>query len=135
MKRRLTQTVSALALVAALAACGVSLPTQSCTSGTVSRLYLGKDTPSGPVTEAQWQGFVADTVTSQFPDGFTVLSAKGQWRDDTGKVQQEDTRVIEVVHDNLPATQARVRAVAHAYKRIFSQQSVLVSQSPSFQCF
>ncbi len=119
---------------AALLGCDVELPLQTCTAGTLSRMYLGQDTPTGPVTPAQWQRFVTEVVTPQFPNGFTVIDAKGQWRDADGTIKHEDTRVLEIVHNDSPQLQARVRALAHAYKRTFSQQSVLMSQLPTLQC-
>jgi Protein of unknown function (DUF3574) len=120
--------------VATLAGCEVELPLQSCTAGTLSRMYLGQDTPTGSVTPAQWQRFVTEVVTPQFPGGFTVIDAKGQWRDVDGSIKHEDTRVLEIVHDGSPQIQVRVRALAHAYKRTFAQQSVLMSQLPTLQC-
>jgi Protein of unknown function (DUF3574) len=120
--------------IATLAGCEVELPLQTCTAGTLSRMYMGQDTPTGAVTPAQWQRFVTDVVTPQFPGGFTVIDAKGQWRDADGSIKQEDTRVLEIVHDGSPQIQARVRALAHAYKRTFAQQSVLMAQLPTLQC-
>jgi Protein of unknown function (DUF3574) len=134
MSHPLLKLLAIHSLAPLLIACGSNLPQQSCTHATTTRLYLGQDTPFGVVTDAQWQRFVEDTLTPQFPDGFTVLNAKGQWRNTNRKVQQEDTRVVEIVHEDSPLLQARVRAIAHAYKRVFSQQSVLVAQSPSYQC-
>lgn len=125
--------VSAL-LALALTACGPHTPIQQCSSGSVTRLYMGQATPSGNVTEAEWQQFITETVTPRFPDGFTVLSAHGQWRGSDGGIRQEETRVLEIVHDDDPQSQAQVRALAHAYKRRFSQESVLLTRLPSFQC-
>jgi hypothetical protein len=129
-----TRTLAATLFIATLAGCEVELPLQTCTAGTLSRMYLGQDTPTGAVTPAQWQRFVTEVVTPQFPGGFTVIDAKGQWRDADGSIKHEDTRVLEIVHDASPQLQARVRALAHAYKRTFAQQSVLMSQLPTLQC-
>ena len=125
--------VSAL-LALTLAACGPYAPIQQCANGSVTRLYMGQATPSGHVTDAEWQQFITETVTPRFPEGFTVLNAHGQWRGPDGGIRQEETRVLEIVHDDDPQSQAQVRALAHAYKRRFSQESVLLTQSPSYQC-
>jgi hypothetical protein len=132
--QRVGAMLAVLFLIGSLSACGSNLPVQTCTTGSLSRLYLGQDTPAGEVTELQWQRFVEDVVTPSFPVGFTVFDAKGQWRANDGTTQKENTRVLEIVHDNSPLVEARVRALAHAYKRIFAQQSVLVSQSRTYQC-
>lgn len=124
----------AAALVLLLAGCSAPPAGETCTAGSVSRLYLGLNTPTGVVTETQWQGFVAETVTRHFPDGFTVLAAQGQWRAPDGTNHQETTRVLEVVHDDDPRNRTRVQAVAHDYKRRFAQESVLVTRAPVRQC-
>jgi hypothetical protein len=134
LRRPPRRSLMATLFIATLTGCEVELPLQTCTAGTLSRTYLGQDTPTGAVTPAQWQRFVAEVVTPQFPSGFTVIDAKGQWRDVDGSTKHEDTRVLEIVHDASPQMQARVRALAHAYKRTFAQQSVLMAQVPTLQC-
>jgi hypothetical protein len=107
----------------------------ACYDGAVSRLYLGQATPVGVVTEAQWRAFVAESVAPRFPAGFTELQASGHWRDDRGTAIEEGTRIVEIAHDRSPLARERVRAVAVDYKHRFAQQSVLVTQFESFQCF
>ena len=110
-------------------------PGDSCTAGVVSRLYFGQATPVGAVTSAQWHAFVAQSVTPRFPAGFTELQAQGHWRDDRGTVVEEETRIVEIAHDGASLSRGHVRAVATEYKKRFSQQSVLVTQFRSLQCF
>jgi hypothetical protein len=50
-------------------------------------------------------------------------------------VIEEETRIVEIAHDRSPLARDRVRAVAVDYKRRFAQQSVLVTQFESVQCF
>ncbi len=33
-----------------------------------------------PLTDAEWAEFAAQTITPNFPDGFTVFDGEGQWR-------------------------------------------------------
>lgn len=127
--------LSAITVSPALEDSGLNHPASSCFEGAVSRLYLGQTTPAGVVTEAQWRAFVAESLTPRFPAGFTELQAQGHWRDDRGTVIEEDTRIVEVVHDGAQLTRERVRAVATDYRHRFAQQSVLVTQAASFQCF
>ena len=101
----------------------------------VSRVYFGQATPNGLVTETQWRGFVADSLTPRFPSGFTELTAHGHWRDDRGTAVDEATRIVEIAHDGAPVSRERVRSLAADYKARFAQQSVLVTQFLSLQCF
>ncbi len=110
-------------------------PRDSCAEGMVSRLYFGQATPVGTVTSAQWRAFVAQSVTPRFPAGFTELQAQGHWRDDRGTVVEEETRIVEIAHDGASLSRENVRAVAAEYKKHFAQQSVLVTQFRSLQCF
>jgi hypothetical protein len=121
--------------IAAVLEDGADRKSGACSEGVMSRLYFGQATPSGAVTEAQWQAFVADSVTPRFPAGFTELRADGRWRDDRGAVIEERTRVVEIAHDTAPATRQRVRAIAFDYQHRFAQQSVLVTQSRTVYCF
>jgi hypothetical protein len=127
-------SAAAALLALTLTACGPHAPIQQCGNGSVTRLYMGQATPSGTVTEAEWQQFITETVTPRFPEGFTVLNAQGQWRGRDGGIHREDTRVLEIVHRDDAASKAQLRALAHAYKRRFFQESVLLTQLPSYQC-
>jgi Protein of unknown function (DUF3574) len=121
-------------LVSLLGACTPDDSVEPCFAGQISRVYLGQSTPNGTVTDAQWQQFITESVTPRFPRGFTVLAAEGQWRGANGEMQHEATRVLEIAHDHNPYTRARVHDLANDYKRQFAQQSVLVTQVPSYQC-
>ena len=60
-------------------------------SGAISVISLG-------VSEADWNRFLDEEVTPRFPDGLTVMSASGQWRDtERGNVVQEPSKVLVVV--------------------------------------
>jgi hypothetical protein len=107
----------------------------SCSQGTTSRLYLGQSTRAGDVSETQWRMFVADAVSPRFPGGFTELSANGHWRDETSKLIDERTRIVEIAHDGTPAARKRIRAIATDYRHRFAQESVLITQSPMTNCF
>lgn len=107
----------------------------ACAEGMVSRLYFGQTTPTGEVTDAQWRAFVLESVTPRFPAGFTELQAQGRWRDSRGTIVDEATRIVEIAHDGAPTSRAQVHVVAADYKNRFAQQSVLVTQFASFQCF
>jgi Protein of unknown function (DUF3574) len=117
-----------------LHACAQEDELEPCSIGQISRIYLGQSTPSGGVTEAEWQQFIDEAVTPRFPHGFTVLPGEGHWRNAFGVSQREATRVLEIAHDHNPSSRDRVHQLANEYKRRFTQHSVLVTQVPSYQC-
>lgn len=99
-------------------------------------LYFGRNRPTGGrVTEDEWADFLASEATPRFPDGFTVLSATGQWRDAGGKIEREASNVLVVLHDGSPATRQRIAALADAYRQRFGQEAVLRERSPACVAF
>lgn len=80
------------------------------------------------VSEAAFAAFVAREITVRFPDGLTVIDAKGQWRDsERGTIVREPSKVVLLTFADDPARRADIAAIAEAYKRQFRQQSVLTS--------
>lgn len=99
-----------------------------------TKLYFGMGMPGGGrVTERQWTRFLAETVTPRFPDGLTVLSGTGQWRDPKGqsaKVMSEPSRIVIIVHPETAATAKAIAEIRQAYVKRFRQQSVLQTNQP-----
>ena len=69
-------------------------------------------------------GFLDAEVTPRFPDGFTVLDARGQWRDG-GSIVREPSKVLVIALSDESRDRASLSAIADAYKARFRQQSVL----------
>lgn len=115
-----------------LAACATPPNAPACPPGlqqaTVAEAYFGRTSPNrAEITEEEWRGFLADTVTPAFPDGLTALDGAGQWRDPSGRILLERSKVLVLV---LPGTdpsgaRARLLPVETAWKARFNQQSVL----------
>jgi hypothetical protein len=128
-------SVSAVTVMVTALEEGVTAPlVGACPKGVMSRLYLGQATPNGIVDETQWRAFVAESVTPRFPAGFTELLAQGHWRDSRGTINQEQTRIVEIAHSNAPLVRESVRAIAADYRHRFAQESVLITELPTFQC-
>lgn len=88
------------------------------------------------VSEAAFAAFVAREISPRFPDGLTVIDAKGQWRDnERGTIVREPSKVVLLTFDDDPARRADIAAIAEAYKRQFRQQSVLTSLRASCVTF
>lgn len=94
----------------------------------ISRIYFGMAMPhGGDVSDHDWSQFEADHISPYFPDGYTVVSATGGWKDEvTGNTIHEATIVVEVAHDGGQETMAAIRIVAAVYKALFRQQAVMV---------
>lgn len=77
------------------------------------------------VSEAQWGRFVDRKISPRFPDGLTVLDARGAWRDTTrNTIVHEPSKLVEIVLPGKPDDTEQLNAIAQAYKVRFRQQSV-----------
>ena len=75
------------------------------------------------VSDAHWQEFLGDEITPRFPDGLTVIDAAGQWRDGSGTIIRERSKLVIILAD--ADALERTMDIVRAYKRIFDQESVL----------
>ena len=89
-------------------------------------LYFGTQKPDGstPVSDAEWQQFLADEITTRFPAGFTTWEASGQWRDEHNVIERERTHIVQVVHPADGEAEGRIKAIVEAYKKRFAQEAV-----------
>jgi hypothetical protein len=77
------------------------------------------------VSETQWARFVDREISPRFPDGLTVLDAKGEWRDTArNTIVHEPSKVVEIVLPGKPGDVDALNQIAQAYKTRFRQQSV-----------
>jgi hypothetical protein len=92
----------------------------------VTQIFFGRDIPGrAPLTDAEWDDFAARVVTSQFPDGFTVIDGSGQWYDQgTGKLVHEQSKILVVAADPDSDLRTRIGSVINAYRVQFKQRSV-----------
>ena len=93
------------------------------------RIYCGAP-DSGIVAEAEWRQFCDEYVSAEFPDGYTTLEATGYWKPDNApETLREDSRIIVILAP--PGAGEKVRRIARQYRRVFHQESVLVTASPA----
>ena len=127
------------ASLALLAACAGHLPTRGCRSGeqpaVMDSLYFGTATPDGRVSADDWQRFLAVVVTPRFPEGSTSWAAAGQWRDPEGRLEQESSWVLHIVHPDTASADADIVDIVGAYKAQFHQRAVLRVRSPACVSF
>jgi len=88
------------------------------------------------VTEAQWARFVDREITRRFPDGLTIIDARGQWRDqERNRIVHEPSKVVQIVLPGKAGDVERLTEIAETYKSRFRQQSVGVIVRPACVSF
>jgi hypothetical protein len=103
----------------------------------VAELFFGRGIAGREMlTETEWLAFAADTITPNFPDGFTAYDGEGQWRNPaTGAIAREPTKVLLVAAPPGPNLAPRLSAVIEAYKARFRQLSVGIITRESCAAF
>jgi hypothetical protein len=116
------RTVSALLVLLTLSCVGLVVYEQQ----VMETLYFGTQKPEGGVvSDAEWQSFLADEITSRFPSGLTTWEASGQWRDAHNAIERERTHIVQIVHPHSAEDEGRIAVIIEAYKKRFAQESVL----------
>ncbi len=93
-----------------------------------TELYFGMDIPGGgTVSEEDWGKFLNTEVTPKFPDGLTVFESYGQYKDKSGLIVKEKSRVLILLYPkkSLKDNDPKIEAIRAAYKKAFRQESVL----------
>ncbi|WP_084143958.1 DUF3574 domain-containing protein [Methylocapsa acidiphila] len=88
-------------------------------------LLFGSGAGGAKVPPRAFARFVAREITPRFPDGLSVLEAFGQWRDGSGALLREPSRLVLILYEQDPAADAKIEAIRSAYKVKFKQQSVM----------
>jgi hypothetical protein len=93
-----------------------------------TELFFGLSKPGGGVvTEEEFKGFVDLYVTPRFPDGLTLLSGVGQFRDASGTTIVEGSKLLILLYPARGSGDANraIEQIRSDYKTRFEQQSVL----------
>ena len=95
-----------------------------------TELYFGTARANGaPVTEAEFQGFLDDKITSAFPDGLTLLKGLGKFRGADNVTIEEDSFLVILLYpaEERRESSEKLEQIRKAYKEQFGQGSVLRS--------
>lgn len=92
--------------------------------------YFGRDTGKGEVSEADWAAFLADEVTPRFPEGLSVIDVQGQYREPSGKITRERSKLLVIVLFDARTQSDKLKHVADIYARRFDQKSVFRVERP-----
>jgi hypothetical protein len=125
------------ALISALAATTLPLPAQaaelkhqrpkSLEIWRRTELYFGSERQhQPPVTGDEFTAFLNAVVTPRFPDGLTVLTGYGQFKNSLGVTTREQSMVLILLYppSDKEATK-RIEEIREQYKLDFQQESVL----------
>jgi hypothetical protein len=128
-------------LLAGMASGCASLAQQACAPGqqamlSAELLFGRKIGDRIGVSEADFRRFVDQEVTPRFPDGLTILDATGQYRDnERSKLIREPSKLVLIAMPDEAGNRDKLAAIAEAYKRRFSQQSVGLILKPACASF
>ena len=101
-----------------------------------TELFFGLSRPGGTVSEAEFQAFVNDHVTPSFPDGLTLLSGVGQFRDASGTILVEGSKLLVLLYPRRDRdADAKIEQIRLVYREAFQQQSVLRTDEVSCVSF
>jgi Protein of unknown function (DUF3574) len=101
-----------------------------------AEMFFGRSVGSHVVSEHAFAAFLATEFTPRFPDGLTVIDARGQWRNDQrSAIIREPSKLVKIVFADEAQKRADLDAIAESYKRKFHQQSVLIALQPACVTF
>jgi len=132
MNRRFHPQILVLILLAlAMTSCSKSTPVRTKQNWLKTELYFGLSRISQPnITEAQWQAFVDQEITPRFPQGFTVISARGQWQNIQKTIIQENSKVLVIIHADTAVNDVNIEQIRHIFCKQFHQELVLRATIP-----
>jgi hypothetical protein len=92
-----------------------------------TELYFGRSSPDGEINEEDFAVFLEEIVTREFPEGLTVLNGIGQFKDASGTIVQEKTKVLILLYqfETRRTVGRKIELIRNEYKKRFQQQSVL----------
>ena len=130
-QKRLAGLIAPLVATILVTRCGLAVPASVCKGpdahpALYAQLLFGRSLHGGgEVSDAQWQAFLADTVTPRFPDGLTVVEGAGQWRAPaTRAIVAERSKVLLLVVADTPGVREALEDTRAAYRARFGQESV-----------
>jgi Protein of unknown function (DUF3574) len=101
-----------------------------------TELFFGLSRLGAPeISDQEFQNFVDGQVTPRFPDGLTLLTGKGQFRNAAGLIVQEGSKLLILLYPFSKQSSAAVDEIRTEYKNTFQQESVLRVDEPSCVSF
>lgn len=93
---------------------------------TKTELFFGLSKSNGEIISNQdWQAFADSVIAKTFSEGSTLIDARGQWRNEDGKIISEPSKVLILISRISTARSKQIDLVREKYKKYFQQSSVL----------
>lgn len=91
-----------------------------------TELLFGLSRTGGPdITEQEFKQFIDTKVTPRFPDGLTLISGDGQFKDASGTIVEEGSKLLILLYPFSLRDSKLVDQIRQDYKELFQQESVL----------
>lgn len=93
-----------------------------------TELYFGRNrSDGGEVSQEEFDDFLSEFITPRFPDGLTVIKARGQFLNSQGDVERERSVVLILLYPVAARREKHVKVeeIREEYVTRFKQQSVL----------
>jgi hypothetical protein len=91
-----------------------------------TELFFGLSKSNGSeVSNQEFQDFVNTQVSRRFPDGLTVFSGTGQFKDYSGTIVREKSQLLILLYPFNTESNRKIEEIRNSYKSQFQQQSVL----------
>ena len=101
-----------------------------------TELYFGTNRSNGEVSDAEFTSFMDSEVTPRFPDGLTLLTGNGQFKNASGVIIGEKVHVLILLYPpQMQDANKKIQDLRELYKWTFQQESVLRIDSFSFVSF
>jgi hypothetical protein len=103
-----------------------------------TELFFGSQKPDGSeVTDSEFQKFLNDEVTPRFPEGLTLLTGNGQFKNSQGIIVKENSKLLILLYpiDRESKSSSNIEQIRRTYKTVFQQESVLRTDNRSCVSF
>lgn len=77
------------------------------------------------MSDDEFKNFLDAEVTPRFPDGLTLLTGFGQFRNSRGMIIQERAKLLLYLLEGASEASDQLEAIRATYKTRFQQESVL----------
>jgi hypothetical protein len=97
-----------------------------------TELYFGSERPGPDVSRREFNQFLDAEITPRFPDGLTLLSGRGQFREADGTIVEETSFVLILFYpyEDRAESSALIEQIRQLYLEQFDQESVLRVDDP-----
>ena len=92
------------------------------------RIFFGRNFPDGQsISDEAWNTFLADEITPRFPAGLSVLDVQGQWKDASGVLVKDRTKLLLILASPGDGSLQLMNEVAEQFLKTYPQGSILRS--------